>query len=317
MLSFGEFQRVPFGDILQTDNWDMTPFIQSPRLKAQHSLIPITAVIHPPVVKKLDRTEHQYELLCGRNRLLSFQKHFPDTTHITVLVLPKNVQHSDILQYLLSDRHVSGEFSPMEKAFFLKICCREMSSKSVTEYFLPLLEEKPQVYILNNLLSLTTLETTIQEDIHSGVLSLKMGFDLLTLSQKDRIRLHKLFRLLELGGGKQKRLFSLCKDLALRLDMDFTTLFEDEELTAILNHSKMNIPQKGSSLLNLLQRRLYPEWNNAEDNFRRTVGKMQLPAECTVEHCQAFERDDVSLTIRFKNINLLTQQVQAIKTILS
>ena len=317
MLSFGEFQHIPIDDILQTNNWNLTPFCQSPLAKKQHGPVPMTAALHPPLVIRMDCAKRQYELIYGKNRLFSFQKYFPDKTHITVLLLPENVPHKDILQYLLCDRLVSGQFSPMEKAFFLKICCRDMSSTSVAEQFLPLLNEKPQIFVLKKLLSLTTLNTEIQEDIHSGFIPLKLGFELLTLSQTDRLRLHELFRFLELGGGRQKRLFSLCKDLALRLDIDFSTLFEDEDCTAILNHPDMNIPQKGSSLLNLLQKRLFPEWNKAEDSFRKTVGKMQLPAEFTVEHSPAFERDDISLTIRFKNMDQLSQQVQAIKKILS
>ncbi|RUM44585.1 MAG: hypothetical protein DSY80_04270 [Desulfocapsa sp.] len=316
MIPIDEYKSVPIYNITFSGDWNLQPFASQQTSTASHT-IRLSAILHPPVVKKTAGSETEYELLCGGDRLQSFRKHFPDKKNITVLLLPENSQQTDILQYLLADKRLSSTFSPMEKAFFLQICSGLMPEDAVIKNFLPLLDEKSQPYVLHRYHLLTTLEPGIQEDIHTGILSPKLGLHLLSLSAENRLKLHELFQYLELGGGKQKQLFSLCRELSIRESITFTALFENEEFAAILHHEEMNIPQKGSSLLNLLQKRLYPEWNKAENNFRKTVGQMQLPAKWNVKHSPAFERDEVLMTIAFKNLDQLQQKVQAMKEVLS
>jgi len=313
-----EFKSIHINSIAMTDKWNLTPSQESePSSLNPYMTTPTTGILHPPIVKKIDNKETSYELLCGQKRFKSFQNCFPDENNITVLVLPPDILHDEILQYLLDDKLVSGQFSFMEKAFFLQHCCKHLSIKEVAKKFLPPLNEKPQPYIIEKLLLLTTLELPLQQSIHLGQLSPKLGIELLTLSANDRTTLHNLFQQLEFGGGKQKRLFTLCKDLAFRQNKNITSLLTEEEYVAILDHCEMNKPQKGASLLNLLHKQLFPESNKAEDDFRKRVIQMELPKNCSVEHSPAFERNELSLTVQFKNMEELKKKVHRIKEMLS
>ena len=313
-----EFKRILVDSVVISDKWSLTPFqVSTSSTSESHSTILATGILHPPIVKKVDNKEKDYELLCGNTRFSSFRNSFPDENHITVLVLYPDVSHEEILQCLLDDKLVSGKFSCMEKAIFLQYCCKYLSLKAVAKIFLPPLDEKPQPYVINKLISLTTLENPLQQSIHSGQLSQKLGIELLTLSANDRMKLHNLFLQLELGGGKQKRLFTLCKDLAFRQNKKITSLLAEDEYIAILDHSEMNEPQKGTSLLNLLHKQLFPESSNAENDFRKRVNHMELPTNCSVEHSPAFERDEISLTVKFKDMGQLEKQTRRIKEMLS
>jgi ParB family transcriptional regulator, chromosome partitioning protein len=319
MIQTGEFKNIQVDSTIITDEWNLTPFLADISITVHsnsHSSV-TTGNLHPPIVRKVDRAEVQYELLSGHERFRSFRSCFPDENHITALVLPADVSFDDILQYLLSDKLVSSKFSFMEKAIFLKLCSRQNSLEKITTNILPLLGEKPQLYLCEKLLSLTTLEPSIQQSIHSGQLSHKLSYELLALSAKDRTHLHDLFQQLELGGGKQKRLLTLCKDLAFRKNKNIVSILAGEEYSTILNHAEMNEPQKGASLLNLLYKQLFPESIKAEDGFRKRVLRMELPANCTVQHSKAFERNEVSLTVVFKDMEQLEQQFYKMKEILS
>ena len=315
MLPTGEFKTIPVDSIIIINEWNLTPFLTSPPTFKSSPTTPAIGILHPPIVKESNGNESNYELLCGQVRFKSFRNYFPEETHITVLVLPKDISDDEILQFVLNDKLVSGKFSIMEKAIFLQYCCKHLSLEEVSKSFLPPLDEKPQPYVIKKLILLTTLEPALQQSIHAGQLSHKLGHELLTLSAIDRTTLHDLFKQLELGGGKQKRLLTLCKELAFRQDKDITSLLTGDEYKAILTHSEMNVPQKGASLLNLLHKQLFPESNNAEDNFRKRVSRMELPANCIVEHSPAFERDEISLTVQFKDMEQLEKRTHIIKEI--
>ncbi len=317
MITLVEFKNIKIDNISVTGDWDLTPFQELRSTALSNNSVLITPNLHPPIVKVLNHSTGTFELICGLNRLRSFQKSNPEQTHITVLVLPVDIADVDIFQYLIQDKLVSANFSDMEKAFFLRLCCKNISMENVAKNFLPLLGEKPQSYVIKKLLTLLSLEPELQESLHTGKIPTKLGYELLALSSNDRVTLYDLFKQLEFGGGKQKRFLSLCKDLAFRNHTDISTLLENEDYLAILNHSEMNIPQKGASLLNLLQRHLFPESTETENNFRKRVLRMELPANCTVEHSPAFERDEISVTMQFKDMAHLEKHVNTIKEILS
>lgn len=318
MVPSGEFKNIPVDSITKSKKWSLTPFLLSSSSSYKsYPTTSATGLLHPPVVRKVDNKGTSYELLCGQERFKSFVNCFPDENQVTALALPSDIPHEEILQYILDDKLISDKFSVMEKAIFLQYCCNFLPSETVIQNFLSPLKEKPQPYILKKLLALTTLEPALQRSIHLESLSPKLGHELLTLSSDDRLKLHDLFQYLELGGGKQKRLLSLCKDLAYRQNKKITSLLAEDEYVAILEHTEMNVPQKGASILSLLHKQLFPESTIAEEDFRKRVLRMELPADCMVEHSPAFERDEISLTIQFKDMTQLEEQANRIKEFFS
>lgn len=317
MIISGEFKSVPVNSIIIDDDWDLTPpSLALPTCKSE-AIVLSTGILHPPIVTEIDNKDGFFKLICGQNRYRNFRQSFPDEEQVTLFVLPKIISNEDIYRYILNDKFISGKFSSMEKAIFLQLCSKKIALETITKEFLPLLGESPQSYILNKLISLTNLEPELQESVHKGLIAPKIGYELLALPSNDRITLHNIFKKLELGGGKQKRLLSLSKDLASRQQTDITLLLDQADYVTILNHSEMNIPQKGTSLLNLLQKELFPESNEAEDIFRKRVLRMALPNNCSIVHSPAFERDEISMTIQFKNLEQLENRIHKIKALVS
>jgi ParB family chromosome partitioning protein len=238
---------------------------------------------------------------------------FPDETSIPVLLLQESNNKEKILRYLLTDKIHSNHFSPMEKAYILKHCLKHMDIETASRKFLPLMKEKAQPHIITKFISLCDLEPELQQSIHFEQMTPKLGLELLALSKEDRKTLHTLFKQFEFGGGKQKRLLSLCQDLSRRKQTTITKMLAGKEYDDIIKHTEMNIPQKGASLLSLLYKQLYPQSNSAEEDFNKRVRRMNLPPSFSVEHSPAFEKDEVQLRVTFATLTHLEKQVTTIK----
>ena len=311
MSPLTSFKEIPINTIQTKSIWNLHPFSPPKPSKNLCSSLAVLNLIHPPIV--IAAENETYYILSGGRRLIAFREVFPDKKTIPVLLLQRNIGQETILQYLLTDKIYSGHFSPMEKAYFFQLCLKHMSLKSVAQKFLPLMKEKKQPHIITKFISLCNLEPELQQSVHTEQINPKLGLELLSLSKEDRSTLHTLFKRLEFGGGKQKRLLTLSKDLAGRQQTKISTLLAEKEYEDILNHPEMNLPQKGASLLTLLHRQLYPQSNRAEENFNKRVQRMELAPSCSIEHSPSFERDEVQLHLRFATLGDLEKQLATIK----
>lgn len=307
------FRQIDIKDIDLSDEWNIHPFLAhepSPRLL--HSIQSI-GLLRPIIVRK--RPDNRYQLLCGRNRLVAHRTNKQTPTPINALILDEETPPQRVLHYLLEDQLISGTLSPMEKAYFFKYCLKYMKVEKAAHCFLPLLKEKVQPHRILQTLPLLDLEPEIQKNIHIGKIGERIALDLLLLTADDRLALYWIFQELELGGGKQKRLLALTKDLALGQGKTIATLLAEPDFSLILDHPEMNRPQKASALLTTLQKKLSPESSAAEENFRKTVSQMQLPPACSISHSPAFEKDEVYVTLRFYTLKEVENRLRKIKAI--
>jgi hypothetical protein len=67
----------------------------------------------------------------------------------------------------------------------------------------------------------------------------------------------------------------------------------------------MNAPQKVQNLLAILQQMATPSVYGDDQSFKVRVSALALPPSCTVVHSQAFETDEVCLSIKFENFKQL------------
>jgi hypothetical protein len=63
----------------------------------------------------------------------------------------------------------------------------------------------------------------------------------------------------------------------------------------------MNIPQKIDRLGCLLQQESFPSSSMAEGNFVKQVKNLRLPENYSISHSPFFEKDEITLSIGFKN----------------
>jgi len=308
------FHNVEINAIELSNRWSLHPGLCSAPSTTLQSSVQRVGLLQPPILLQLP--ENKYQLLCGHSRLVAHQNTVPTKTELTCLVLELNSSPQQILYTIVTDQLLSGNLTPIEKAYFFKYCLEYMEIKSAAQAFLPLLNEKIQIHTINKLTKLLLLEADIQLSVHNGIINEKIAHELLASNSDERQILHKIFLDLELGGGKQKRLMALSKDLAYGEGRSVTDIFSDTDCLEILEHPAMNKPQKIANLLTTLQKQLFPNSNAAEEEFLKKTSNWELPTTCSISHSQAFERDDIEVTLRFANIEAVEQKLSEIKRLM-
>ncbi len=295
-----DFIDAPIDRINNSGRWNIHPYLDTQPSPSLEQSIKRIGILHPPTLVR-DKS-HRYDVVCGRQRLECVKNTSPKIDYCLCRLLPATLPVQQILLYLLEDQMASAPLTLLDKAFFLHLCLQTMEMEEVATHFSPLLGMKKGPLAMTNLLKLCTLNRTIQQSIHLGIISDKIIYELVKLPQQDQLALENLFNTLYLGGGKQKRFFTLCKDHVLQSGKTISSLLEEEDIQFIVNHKQMNPPQKTNQLLSLLQKRCYPLQTAAEETFRSETQRMRLPVDCELSHTAAFEKDDVLLSVRFKNM---------------
>ncbi len=288
--------------VTDSHHWDIHPFLP-PGIPADLAeSFKETGILQPPIL--YEQSEGRYEILSGRRRILAARE-ICHLLECSCLVVPQTTPPHELLSLLLESQRLSSVFSPMESAYFFSICLQYLSLAELAKAFLFKMTGKSSISILKKYQQLLFLEKETQQLVHSLFITESMALDLLKISPEDRIRLSRLFRDFQLGGGKQKRLFMLLRDICQRHSTSISIFLERPEITEILRHKEMNNPQKIQKLLSLLQQFSTPSYQADENSFRSQINQLKLPQFCGVQHSQAFETDEVVLTIRFEDIELL------------
>ncbi len=305
------FQYVAFNDLRFTGKWDVHPWDSDCYPEELKNSIIHTGIIHPPYL--LQRPDKTFEIVSGRKRLHIADKYL-DSDKVGCFILAERFPEKSVLNVLLTDQSTSP-FSLAEKARFIEIATGYMTKEEIIREFSGRLEIRKQPSVVDEMLKLLTLDVTILKEIHSGKLQFKMIGEILQIRDpEDRMALVTLFRNLSLGGGKQKKLFSLIRDLAGRSSTPISVFLNSDEIQRILNHEEMNPPQKAQHLGNFLQVKLTPSYLESKKKFTDFSKELELPKNFSLSHSQAFETDKITLAIVFKNSDECLQLLPKIKS---
>jgi hypothetical protein len=257
-----------------------------------------------------------FDFLCGFKRL-QFALVNAQVASVACLVFAKNTEATVLLDTLLTEQSLFHPLSLAEKAKFVEICTRFLNQQDIVSRYLERLQLRKKPSTINDLDSILQQHPIIISDIHAGRLQEKMVAELLRLPESsDRIALVQFFRDLAMGDSKQKRFFTLIRDLASRQNCPISTYLNTQEICEILKHPVLNVPQKVQHLNTYLQQQLRPGYSKAEEDFTRQVQTLRLPSRCSVSHSPSFEKDQVILAVTFDNIDDCARMVPKINKLL-
>jgi hypothetical protein len=296
---FLSHQTLPLKSIGLSTEWNLHPWELNVIPTELQESFNQNGVIHPPIV--IANSDKTFVIVSGARRVEFFRKTI-GPSHIDCMVVEKGAPHSLILNLILIDQSCAFELSLAEKARFVEIASRLLKIEDIVTAFLGKLKLKNGRSTIPNLLKILQQDETIIREIHSGRLQDRMVSEILSLPKEtDRVTLVQLFMNLGMGGGKQKRFFNLIRDIAFREGSTISAYLQKEEITAILNHNEMNVPQKIHHLGNLLQQAMTPASALAEGAFVKQVTSLQLPTSHSISHSPSFEKDEITLSITFKD----------------
>jgi len=310
---FLSHQSIPFASIHFTTEWNLHPWEFSTIPAVLEESFKLNGIIHPPLV--IADSAKNYSIVTGAKRL-EYTRKFIHPSQLDCLVIDKNAPHIFILNLILTDQSYNSELSPAEKAQFVDIASRFLKQEDIATNFQEKLQLKKGRSTIPRLLSILQQNSTIIKEIHEGRLQERMATEILSLpEEKDRLALVELFIALGMGDGKQKKFFNLIRDIAFREGSTIAGYLQKKEITEILDHKEMNIPQKVHHLGDLLLHDTNPTSSLAEVDFSKKVKTLNLPSNHLISHSPSFEKDEVTLSITFKNFadcekHLLLQQKQ-------
>jgi len=280
------------------EDWDLHPFLPSGKTLFQsRDSIQRSGLLYLPLVRK--NTKGGYEVITGKRCVDFYHARVPQEK-VLCRVLAEDVSMMQILALLYEEHAMRGEMTAIEQAHFVFTCRNRLSEPEQVQLF-EQLGFSGTPFTLTRFLELLELADSLQAALWEGTIAENMARELLRLKEEDRRTFYDLVVRLGFGGGKQKRLLSLLKDLAGRNGVSFQTYLDKKAISAILDHPEMNIPQKGQMLLQLLQQGHSPALTGAESRFLSWSRQLNLPQHCSVEHSPSFEQDDVWLKVRFTN----------------
>ena len=292
-------QSLPFDSIHFSTEWNLHPWdFRTISIELQEEFLE-NGVIHPPLV--IADSDKTYTLVAGARRL-EFIRRFIEPSLVDCMVIDQNIPHSSILNLILADQGCAFKLSLAEKARFVEIASRFLKMNNIVTAFQEKLQLKNGRSTIPNLLDILQQDEEIIKEIHLGTLQDRMVSELLSLPEKsDRLTLVQLFVNLGMGDGKQKRFFSLIRDIAFREGISITAYLRQEAVTQILSHKEINIPQKIQHLSALLQNEINPASSSAESEFIKQVKSLRLPTNYSISHSASFEKNEITLSITFKD----------------
>ena len=268
-------------------------------------------ILHPPIL--LAKDDSRFEIVCGFKRLL-FASSICAPQEVSGLILAENTEPRIILDIVLTDQSLARPLSLVEKARFLEICSRYLQPREIVDTFCDRLMVDKRPSTLSALVEILKQHPLLISEAHCGALQDKIVFELLRIpSETDRVALVKLFQKLGMGDGKQRKFLPLIRDLAFRDRMSIAAYLANSSIEQILEHPDMNNPQKIQHLASFLQHQLNPLATNAEIEFSRDVNSLKIPNNCTIDHSPSFEKDEVTLSITFKNLSACKEWIPILK----
>lgn len=293
-------QSIPLSSINLCTDWNLHPW--------EFGLIPaeleesftLNGIIHPPLV--LADSAETFTVISGAKRL-EFARKLSGPSPLYCMVLAKDTPPLLILNLLLADQSVTSNISLAEKARFVEIACRLLNIEDVVSTYQKKLQLRPGRSTISDLLKILQQDQIIIKEIHAGRLQNRMVLEILSLPvESDKLALVDLFKTCGMGDSKQKRFFTLIRDIALREGLTISSYLQQEKIRAILDHEEMNVPQKIHHLGDLLQQEINPSYSLAERDFVKQVKELHLPINYSISHSPSFERDEITLSITFKDI---------------
>jgi hypothetical protein len=287
-------------------NWNLHPWaLDSLPESLEQSLI-VSGILHPPVLLPTDEAGDRFEIVSGFRRISFIKQHkaLSPATSVDCRILAPETSPERIMSLVLEEQLYSGTvLSLAEKGRFIQIAKNYFPQNEILEKFGGRLQLKNSRELLQNLEVLLTGHQTLIEEIHHGRLQEKLLSEILRLpTENDQFSIIALFKTLHLGGGKQRRLFSLLRDAAYRIPTSISEYLKDDLVLEIVDHDQLNPPQKFQHLSNFLNQQIHPASLTAEKEFLEQVRAMNLPEDYSLQHTTAFEKDQVTLSILFENI---------------
>jgi ParB-like chromosome segregation protein Spo0J len=306
------FNTVVFNDIFDSGLYTTHPFLDSNciDLNLGHSLSRC-GVLTPPIL--LEQQKDNYDIICGRRRLRYLEEQLQQES-CCCRIFSSSTPFDHILAVLVEDQHAAAPLSIMEQACFVELCHRLLDDNKAVESYLKTLPNGRITKGTSFLRPLLQLEENAQKMLHEGVIAEKIITPLLQLNDDDRLVFQEIVTTVQPGGNNQKKLIVALNDIVKREKITLAAFCNEPDVKAALNDEGLTTQQKCATLVEIVTRRRQPQLSAAQHLFSERVKALHLPKNCELSHSPSFERDEVTLSLRFSGFDDLEKHWPEIRT---
>jgi hypothetical protein len=208
----------------------------------------------------------------------------------------------DALLINFYDNLATREFNPVEKGMILARLANYLPEEELLDHYMPLLKLPARKATLKHFISFDRdLDEATKMSLIDGRISESTAVALLILSNKEREAVATLFEKIPFNRNQQKQLLELLSDICRIMEIPIDEMIRTKTFTDILESSSMNCPQMTRALLALLRAKRFPRLSRAEEVFRKTIARLDLPPEVRISAAPYFESEHYRMEITFRN----------------
>ncbi|MFQ5963424.1 MAG: ParB/RepB/Spo0J family partition protein [Candidatus Scalinduaceae bacterium] len=291
-------KQVLLGDIdVSSERHDKFLFNYGRDLNEIVDSISKVGLINPVILTKYRGSDEKFNIVCGYQRVMAFQKLGKKVIEAKVLEGPTD---EGLFLLSLNDNLFSRVFNEIEKAIvakkFLDI---GYSYERLMSEIAPLLGMPPNKKIVDKYLSLLNLDKEIKDSVARNQLELENAFLLISLGNEERKSVYViLFKESSTNVNEARDTIRNLLDLKRLEQKGIKELLSSKEITNILSDKKFNKRQKGEKIYKLIKSMRYPAISKKEEEFSESCKKLGIDNNVRITHSRFFEGNDIQITIK-------------------
>ncbi len=267
-------------------------------------------LINPPILVEKDA---QLVIICGFRRISACRT--LGLAEIKFKILDSTTEPVQCARIAVADNISQRHLNLIEQSRVLHLFGLFMDEpqlqKTASDFGLP-----GQSALVHKIKQLYHLPHPIQKFLISGVIGLPMALALGSVSTETGIQFAEMFNDLKLGLNKQREVYTLITEIAMREDLPIEAVLQDAFISDTIKNEKLDVPRKVSIVRKYLKTRRFPNLSQAEKEFQQHVKKLKLGNHVKLIPPSDFEGSWYTLNLKFRDLAELKNRRNTLNHIL-
>lgn len=273
--------------------------------------IKAAGLINSPIVI---RNNSKYSVVSGFRRIRSAEKlgwkEFP------ARVLGTETGRPDCAKLAITDNLLQRSLNLIETSRCYKLLSEFLGKEELLrEASLIGLSGNPE--LIEKTMRLSGLPPLIQNCVISGTVPLGMALQLGDLDSETGIAFAKIFDELKPSLNKQREIFSLSCEIALRENIPVSILMKEDDFRNIISDENSDRNLKIREIRNYLKKRRFPRILAAEQSFEQKVKKLELAKGMKLTPPPGFEGNTFIISMEFNKTSELNAQIKCLESLIA
>ena len=253
-------------------------------------------LLHPPTLKQHDA---EYRIISGFRRIAACRQ--IGWSKVPAFILNPETTDAACALYAIADNSLQRPLNLVEISRSLFLLSSYFKDEKMQLKYASLLRLSEHRTHIKKIEKICHLPEPIQDGILADIISLAVALDLDEFEPETGVALAGLFKQLQIGQNKQRKLIVLLNEIALREDMTVENLLNTAAVREILDSNEPDRVRKCQQLLIYLHQRRYPTLARFKKEFEKQVNALKLGKAIALLPPGDFEGTSYTLTLRFNN----------------